>query len=87
MWKEFKEFAVKGNAFDLAIGVIIGVAFGKIVDSIVNDLIMPVIGAVDRRRSISPTISRPCRRPSPPPPWRQPGSRAPCSPTAISSPW
>lgn len=45
MWKEFKEFAVKGNAFDLAIGVIIGLAFGKIVDSIVNDLIMPVVGA------------------------------------------
>lgn len=39
---EFKEFAVKGNAMDLAVGVIIGVAFGKIVDSIVNDLIMPL---------------------------------------------
>jgi large conductance mechanosensitive channel len=46
MWKEFKDFALKGNAFDLAIGVIIGLAFSKIVDSIVNDLIMPVIGAV-----------------------------------------
>ncbi|MFO7541793.1 MAG: large conductance mechanosensitive channel protein MscL [Thiobacillus sp.] len=43
---EFKEFAVKGNAMDLAIGVIIGAAFGKIVDSIVKDLIMPVLGAV-----------------------------------------
>ena len=43
---EFKEFAVKGNAMDLAVGVIIGAAFGKIVDSIVNDLIMPVVGAV-----------------------------------------
>ena len=41
---EFKEFAVKGNAMDLAIGVIIGAAFGKIVDSIVKDLIMPVVG-------------------------------------------
>ena len=41
---EFKEFAVKGNVMDLAIGVIIGGAFGKIVDSIVNDLIMPIIG-------------------------------------------
>ncbi len=39
---EFKEFAVKGNAMDLAVGVIIGAAFGKIVDSIVNDLIMPL---------------------------------------------
>ncbi len=43
---EFKEFAVKGNAMDLAIGVIIGAAFGKIVDSIVKDLIMPIVGAV-----------------------------------------
>ena len=43
---EFKEFAVKGNVMDLAVGVIIGGAFGKIVDSIVNDLIMPVISKV-----------------------------------------
>ena len=43
---EFKAFAVKGNAMDLAVGVIIGAAFGKIVESIVNDLIMPVVGAV-----------------------------------------
>ncbi|MCG6873651.1 MAG: large conductance mechanosensitive channel protein MscL [Betaproteobacteria bacterium] len=42
--QEFKEFAVKGNVMDLAIGVIIGGAFGKIVDSVVNDLIMPIIG-------------------------------------------
>jgi large conductance mechanosensitive channel len=46
MWQEFKAFAFKGNAFDLAIGVIIGAAFGKIVDSVVKDLIMPVIGAI-----------------------------------------
>jgi large conductance mechanosensitive channel len=44
--KEFKEFAVKGNAFDLAVGVIIGGAFGKIVTSVVDDLIMPLVGAV-----------------------------------------
>ena len=43
---EFKEFAVKGNVMDLAVGVIIGAAFGKIVDSVVNDLIMPVISKV-----------------------------------------
>ncbi len=43
---EFKEFAVKGNAMDLAVGVIIGAAFGKIVESIVNDLVMPIVGAV-----------------------------------------
>jgi large conductance mechanosensitive channel len=43
MMKEFHDFAVKGNVMDLAVGVIIGAAFGKIVDSLVNDLIMPVI--------------------------------------------
>jgi len=42
--QEFKEFAVKGNAIDLAVGVIIGAAFGKIVDSIVGDLVMPLVG-------------------------------------------
>jgi large conductance mechanosensitive channel len=41
---EFKEFAVKGNVVDLAVGVIVGAAFGKIVDSLVTDLVMPVIG-------------------------------------------
>jgi large conductance mechanosensitive channel len=41
---EFKEFAMKGNVVDLAVGVIIGAAFGKIVDSVVKDLIMPVVG-------------------------------------------
>ena len=46
MMSEFKEFAVKGNVMDLAVGVIIGGAFGKIVDSAVSDLIMPIIGAV-----------------------------------------
>lgn len=44
MMSEFKEFAIKGNAVDLAVGVIIGAAFSKIVDSIVGDLIMPVVG-------------------------------------------
>jgi len=46
MLKEFRDFAMRGNVVDLAIGVIIGAAFGKIVDSLVNDIIMPVIGAV-----------------------------------------
>ena len=46
MWKEFKEFAVKGNAIDLAVGVIIGAAFGKIVTSVVDDLLMPPLGKV-----------------------------------------
>ena len=44
--KEFREFAVKGNVVDLAVGVIIGGAFGKIVDSVVADLIMPIVGLV-----------------------------------------
>lgn len=46
MLQEFKEFAVKGNAMDLAVGVIIGGAFGKIVDSIVGDLIMPLVARI-----------------------------------------
>ena len=44
MLQEFKDFAVKGNAIDMAVGIIIGAAFGKIVSSIVDDLVMPVIG-------------------------------------------
>jgi large conductance mechanosensitive channel len=46
MSSEFKEFAMKGNVVDLAVGVIIGAAFGKIVDSIVKDLIMPIVGKI-----------------------------------------
>ena len=46
MLKEFKEFAMRGNVIDLAVGVIIGAAFGKIVTSLVNDMIMPPIGLV-----------------------------------------
>jgi len=44
--QEFREFAVKGNVMDLAVGVIIGGAFGKIVDSVVGDLIMPIVGKI-----------------------------------------
>jgi large conductance mechanosensitive channel len=46
MLKEFRNFAMRGNVVDLAIGVIIGAAFGKIVDSLVNDVFMPIIGAI-----------------------------------------
>lgn len=42
--KEFKEFAMKGNVVDMAVGVIIGAAFGKIVSSLVDDIIMPLVG-------------------------------------------
>jgi large conductance mechanosensitive channel len=46
MFKEFKEFAVKGNVMDMAIGIIIGAAFGTIVKSLVDDIIMPIVGLV-----------------------------------------
>ena len=46
MWKEFKEFVMRGNVMDMAVGIIIGAAFGKIVTSLVNDIIMPPIGWV-----------------------------------------
>lgn len=46
MWKEFREFAMKGNVVDLAVGVIIGAAFGGIVSSMVADIIMPIVGAI-----------------------------------------
>ena len=46
MLAEFRKFALRGNVIDLAIGVIIGAAFGKIVDSLVNDIIMPAVGAI-----------------------------------------
>ena len=46
MAQEFKEFAIKGNVIDLAVGVIIGASFGKIVDSLVGDVILPMVGAV-----------------------------------------
>ncbi len=46
MWNDFKNFAFKGNAFDLAVGVVMGGAFGAIVTSVVNDIIMPIIGVI-----------------------------------------
>lgn len=44
MWKEFREFAMRGNVIDLAVGLVIGAAFGKIVTSLVNDILMPPLG-------------------------------------------
>ena len=44
MWKEFKAFVMRGNVLDMAVGIIIGVAFGKVVSSLVNDIVMPPIG-------------------------------------------
>ncbi|HCS75849.1 MAG TPA: large conductance mechanosensitive channel protein MscL [Clostridiales bacterium] len=46
MWEDFKKFALKGNVIDLAVGVVIGGAFGKIVTSLVNDVIMPLLGLI-----------------------------------------
>jgi large conductance mechanosensitive channel len=46
MWKEFREFAARGNVIDLAVGVIIGAAFGKIITSLVDDVVMPPIGMI-----------------------------------------
>ncbi len=51
--KEFKEFAVKGNVVDLAVAVVIGGAFGKIVTSLVNDIFMPIIGLITGGRNVS----------------------------------
>ncbi len=46
MWKEFRDFAMRGNVVDLAVGIIIGAAFGKIVTSLVNDILMPPLGLI-----------------------------------------
>ncbi|WP_407338508.1 large conductance mechanosensitive channel protein MscL [Elizabethkingia anophelis] len=51
--KEFKEFAIKGNAFDLAVGVIIGGAFGKIVTSVIDDLVKPIVAAIAEKPDFS----------------------------------
>jgi large conductance mechanosensitive channel len=53
MLKEFKEFALKGNVFDMAVGIVIGVAFGKIVSSLVADIIMPPIGLITGKMDFS----------------------------------
>ena len=61
--KEFKDFAMKGNVVDMAVGVIIGAAFGKIVSSLVDDIIMPLIGVVTGGMNFTDLKS--CRRASP----------------------
>jgi len=53
MFKEFREFAMRGNVLDLAVGVIIGGAFGKIIGSLVNDILMPIIGVLLGRVNFS----------------------------------
>jgi len=73
VWKEFKEFAVKGNAIDLAIGVIIGAAFSGIINSLVKDIVMPPVSLLTAA-SISPTSSSSCEQPKTdrPPSTRRP---------------
>ena len=61
IWNEFKEFAVKGNAVDLAIGVIIGAAFGSIVNSLVKDVIMPPISLLTGGLDFSNKPPKTCR--------------------------
>ncbi|MFC5601836.1 large-conductance mechanosensitive channel protein MscL [Sporosarcina koreensis] len=53
MWKEFKEFAFKGNVLDLAVAVVIGAAFGKIVSSLVDNIIMPLLVAITGKVDVS----------------------------------
>jgi large conductance mechanosensitive channel protein len=67
---EFKEFAMKGNVVDLAVGVIIGGAFGKIVDSLVKDVVMPMVGRCSAASTSSTSTSISATRPSRP--WRPP---------------
>ena len=85
-FKEFKEFALKGNVMDMAVGVIIGGAFGKIVSSLVNDILMPPIGALigntdfsQLRLDISKFRDMTSRR------WRRPPSNPSTGITALSS--
>ena len=59
MFREFKEFALRGNVVDMAVGIIIGAAFSTIVKSLVDDIIMPPHRRAHRRASISPTCSFP----------------------------
>ena len=85
MLQEFQEFAVKGNVFDLAVGVIIGAAFGRIVESLVGDIFMPIVGAVTGGLDFTNYfigLSKQVTADSSP----MPRSRARCSPGAISSP-
>jgi large conductance mechanosensitive channel len=63
MWREFREFAMRGNVVDLAVGIIIGVAFGKIVTSLVNDIIMPPIGLLLGRVDFSSLFINLSRQP------------------------
>ena len=66
MLKEFKEFALKGNVLDMAVGIIIGAAFGKIVSSFVSDVIMPPVGLVLGKWILTNCLSTSPTKPSTP---------------------
>ena len=87
MLKEFQEFISKGNVMDLAVGVIIGGAFGLIVNSLVDDIIMPIVGAIfggfDFSNYFLPLSSNVTADDA----GGGQASRARCSPMATSSPW
>ena len=79
MIKEFKEFIARGNVIDLAVGVIIGAAFGAITKSVVDDLVMPIIGLIVGKvdfTNLFVTLS-PGKLTAPPPPWRKRRRQAP----------
>ncbi len=63
MFKEFRDFIMRGNVLDLAVAVIIGAAFGKIVTSLVNDILMPPLGLVAQERRFQQSVYRSFRRP------------------------
>ena len=63
MFKEFKEFVMRGNVIDLAIGIIIGAAFGKIVTSFVSDILMPPIGVGVRKGRLQQFVHKPVEHP------------------------
>jgi len=86
MLQEFKKFAMRGSVVDLAIGVIIGAAFGKIIDSMVNDVMMPIIGRIFGGLDFSNYSSGLPRRPAKPRPTTPARRRAPPWATASSSP-
>ena len=83
MLKEFKEFALKGNMVDLAIGIIIGAAFSGLVNSVVKDLFMPVVAAISGGVDFTNKFVG-LDAPSPPPALTRRASRGRCSPMASS---
>ena len=85
MLEEFKKFALRGNVVDLAVGVMIGAALGRIVESVVGDLFMPMVGAITGSLDFLELLRAAVERGSPPRRWWKPRSRVQFSPGATSS--